>query len=102
MCSSDLHPALGPLVRVESLAARPLALTPQEAATIARALDAVREGRSRETEIYLSPIAADDAFQALVEADGVRIGERRLDWEATAAFAADLAAAAGGALAPGR
>ena len=85
------HPAFGHLVRVEGLSARPLSLTPQEATTISRALAAVRAGRSAETEIYLSPIASDDAFQALVEADGVRCAGRFLPWPEVDTLAEDLA-----------
>lgn len=85
-----VHPALGPLLRLEGLTPRPLSLTPQEAQTIARALTAVRTGRSTETEIYLSPIASDEAFQALVERDGVRCGERFLGWAEVEELAAGL------------
>jgi hypothetical protein len=88
------HPALGRLVRLEGLSAQPLALTPQEATTIARALTAVRAGRSTETEIYLSPIASDDSFQALVEPDGVRCAGRHLPWPEVDTLAEDLARAA--------
>lgn len=91
---SVVHPALGRLVRLEGLSARPLRLTPTEAATIARALLAVRDGRSSEREIYLSPIASDDAFQATVDGNGVVCGDRRLSWPEVAALAQDLAAAA--------
>lgn len=89
------HPALGRLIRLEGVSAQPLALTPQEAATIARALLAVREKRSAETEIYLSPIACDDAFQALVEADGVRCCGRLLRWNEVGVLADQLAECAG-------
>lgn len=89
------HPALGRLIRLEGVAAAPLSLTPQEAATIARALSAVREGRSSEREIYLSPIASDASFQALVEAEGLRCGERFLHWAMAERLAAQLLEAAG-------
>ena len=86
------HPALGRLLRLEGLSALPLSLTPQEAGTIARALAAVRAGRSAETEIYLSPIASDDSLQALVEPDGIRCADRRLPWAEVDTLAAEMAA----------
>lgn len=84
------HPALGPALRLTGLSISPLILSRQEAQTIAAALRAVRDGRSRETEIYLSPIASDGDFQALVEADGVRCHGQKLDWAAVDKLAADL------------
>jgi hypothetical protein len=74
------HRALGPLLRLDGAGPVPLELTPQEAQTIARALEAVRDGRSRETQIFLSPIASDGEFQAQVEADGIRLGDVLLPW----------------------
>ncbi|MCA1908269.1 MAG: hypothetical protein LDL39_07905 [Magnetospirillum sp.] len=84
------HPALGPLLRLSDLFAAPVVLTSAEAATIARAVDAVRAGKSTETEIYLSPMASDQDFQALVDKDGVRCGGRHLDWPQVAELAALL------------
>lgn len=91
LVSSVTHPALGPALRLTGLSTSPLILSHREAQTIAAALRAVRDGRSRETEIYLSPIASDDDFQALIEADGVRCHGQKLDWAAVDKLAADLA-----------
>jgi hypothetical protein len=87
------HPALGSMVRLEAGAMPPLRLMPAEAVTIARALDAVRQGRSAERTIYLSPMADDGEFLAEVEADGLRLGDRRLDWESVRGLAERLIAA---------
>lgn len=84
------HPALGPLLRLTDLFAAPVVLNAAEATTIARALDAVRQGQSPETEIYLSPIASDHDFQALVGQDGITCGERHLPWPQVAELAALL------------
>jgi len=81
------HPALGPLLRLTDLFNAPVVLNAAEATTIARALDAVRLGKSSETEIYLSPIASDHDFQALVDKDGVTCGEIHLDWPQVAELA---------------
>jgi len=81
------HPALGPLLRLSDLFAAPVVLNAIEATTIARALEAVRLGKSAETEIYLSPIASDHDFQALVDEDGVTCGDVRLDWRQVAELA---------------
>jgi hypothetical protein len=85
------HRALGPLLRLEAPGLR-LAFTPAEASTVARALTAVLEGRSQETEIYLSPIASDGAFAAAVGPDGVTLdGAGALDWPAVEQLAKALA-----------
>lgn len=91
------HPRLGAMIRLEAVAAQPLSLTAGEARTIALAMRAVHAGRSAETEIFLSPIASDEAFVARVEADGLRCVDL-LDWpqvEALAARLLDLAQEAG-------
>lgn len=88
------HPAFGRLVVLSGLTASPLRLTPQEATTVARALLAVRDGRSREREIYMSPIASDDDFTALVGPEGVSIGDHALDWTAVTTLAEGLLAGA--------
>jgi hypothetical protein len=87
------HPALGPLLRLEAEGLPPLRLMPAEAATIARALDAVRHGRSAERTIYLSPMADDGEFLAEVEGDGLRLAGIRLGWDEVEDLAARLAAA---------
>lgn len=84
------HPALGPLLRLTDLFAAPVVLNTAEATTIGRALDAVRTGKSTETEIYLSPMASDQDFQALVGQDGITCGECHLDWPQVAELAALL------------
>jgi hypothetical protein len=85
------HFALGPMWRLEAGALR-LDLTPAEASTVSRALKAVREGRSLETEIYLSPVASDGAFSAIVKPDGVALaGAGDLDWPSVERLAEALA-----------
>ena len=69
------HRALGSLLRLSIGNAPALLLTPNEAAILSRALSAVREARSAERIIFLSPIASDGDFTATVEGDGIRIGE---------------------------
>lgn len=85
------HRALGPLLRLDGAGPVPLDLTPQEAQTIAHALEAVRDGRSREPQIFLSPIASDGEFLAQVEADGVRLGGVLLPWPQVGELARQLA-----------
>lgn len=86
------HFAFGSLRRLEAAGLR-LDLTDDEAATVARALKAVLEGRSPETEIYLSPIASDGAFAASVTADGVTLaGAGAFDWPAVKRLANALTA----------
>ena len=88
------HRALGMMVRLETDALPPLQLTPQEAVTIARALDAVRDGRSAEPQIYLSPIGDDGEFLATAEADGLRLGSLFLDWAEVGDLARQLSSTA--------
>ena len=88
------HRALGRMIRLEAGPLPPLLFTPQEAATIARALDAVRSGRSAEPQIYLSPIGDDGEFLAVAEDGGMRLGPLLLDWPRIEAMAARLAAMA--------
>lgn len=89
------HRALGRMLRLylaDDLFV--LDLTAQEAHTLALALAAVREGRSPEREIYLSPIACDRPFICRVIGPGLAIdmgsGELRLDWEQAGRLAAAL------------
>ena len=93
--SLTLHPALGRMVRVEGCSARPLLLTPLEAQTVARALEAVRQGRSSEREISLCPIGSDDFFQAEVGPDGIQCGPTFVPWTGVEPLAAQLLSAAG-------
>jgi hypothetical protein len=89
------HPALGRLIRLEGAAAQPVLLTEAEAQTIALALLAVRDGRSAETEIFLSPIASDAAFEAKVMPDGIHLNGRHLCWAEAEGLAAELMRHAG-------
>lgn len=84
------HPALGPMIRLEIPPHSALRLLPAEAATIARALNAVREGRSAEHQIYLSPMADDGEFLADVEEGGLRLGGSLLDWNSVEDLATRL------------
>ena len=80
------HRALGPLLRLMVGNAPALDLTPNEAAILSRALLAIREGRSAERTIFMSPIASDGDFTATVVGDGLALGEEgghgrvRLSW----------------------
>lgn len=94
LVATTTHPGLGRLVTLSGLSARPLKLTPREASTIAAALAAVRDGRSTVPDVYLSPIACDDEFHALVEPDGLRCGDRLLPWDVVAELSAALEARA--------
>jgi hypothetical protein len=85
------HFAFGSLLRLEAAGLR-LDLTPAEAASISRALAAVLEGRSQETEIYLSPVASDGEFAASVKPDGVTLaGAGEFDWPSAERLAKALA-----------
>ena len=90
------HRALGRLIRLTLDGDIRLDFTPEEAATVSRALTAVREGRSTEREIYMSPIASDHEFSGVVLADGVRVtvGGRaaQLGWAEVERLAQDLIA----------
>jgi hypothetical protein len=67
------HRAFGRLIRLTLDSDTRLDFTAEEAATVSRALTAVREGRSAEREIYMSPIASDHDFSGTVLAEGVRV-----------------------------
>jgi hypothetical protein len=67
------HRAFGRLIRLSLDGDTRLDFTPEEAATVSRALTAVREGRSLEREIYMSPIASDHEFSGAVLTEGVRV-----------------------------
>ncbi len=53
-----------------------LRFTPAEASNLSLALLAVRRDISPEREIYMSPIASDDAFNGQVVESGMRISVR--------------------------
>ena len=86
------HPVLGSARCLTGLSRSPLILSHGEAQTIAAALRAVRDGRSPETEIYLSPIASDADFHVKVDGDGIHCHGQRLDWGAVEKLATDLVA----------
>jgi hypothetical protein len=76
-----------------------LRLTPAEASSLSLALVAVSRGISPEREIYMSPIASDDAFDGRLVENGMRIklrdAEIDLDRDRMEALAAELASAIG-------
>lgn len=88
------HRALGPLKTLRVGNGPTLRLTPQEAQTLALALTAVRDGKSAEREIYLSPIASDHGFVAQVGRDGVEVeiatSRTALDWAGVSRLVAQL------------
>lgn len=89
------HRMLGPMVRLEFARRLGFDLTAQEAGILARALAAVREGKSKVDEVYMSPIASDADFSGKVGSDGVTVGATEpiaLPWEEVGALAAALAA----------
>jgi hypothetical protein len=90
------HRALGPLKALTVASSPALRLTPQEAATLSLALAAVRDGRSPEREIFLSPIASDHYFCAHVGPTGIAVetpaGLQSLAWEAVSDLIAQLQA----------
>ena len=70
--------------------------TRQEAAIVARALDAVTQKKSSEQQIYMTPIASDHDFEALVGVAGIIVAsagcaEVALDWDETRSLAQALA-----------
>jgi hypothetical protein len=67
------HRAFGRLIRLSLDGDTRLDFTSEEAATVSRALTAVREGRSLEREIYMSPIASNHEFSGAVLTEGVRV-----------------------------
>ncbi len=95
--SSTRHRALGKQVRVQFADDFVLRFTPAEASSLSFALLAVSDGISPEREIYMSPIASDDAFVGTVRTVGMSIattsGAIDLEWEKVRLLAASLAAA---------
>jgi hypothetical protein len=90
------HRAFGRLIRLTLDSDTRLDFTTEEAATVSRALTAVREGRSAEREIYMSPIASDHDFTGSVLTDGVRVTIAEccvdLEWNEVERLARDLIA----------
>jgi hypothetical protein len=70
-------------------------LTVQEASILARALAAVREGKSAVDEVYMSPIASNGDFSGKVGTDGISVAADApiaLGWDEVGKMAAALAA----------
>lgn len=93
------HRGLGAMVRLTLVDGLSFDLTLPEARILARALKAVREGKSSVDEVYMSPIASDADFSAKVAPDGLLLQARepplRLGWPQVGAIAASLADLAG-------
>jgi hypothetical protein len=74
-------------------------LTTEEARTLSRAMAAVRDGKSKVDEIYMSPIASDRDFVAKVLDDGLSVaakeGDIRLEWGEVGTISQSLATLAG-------
>jgi hypothetical protein len=91
------HRALGPMVRLTVADGYRFNLTFQEARTLARALAAVKDGRSSADEVYLSPMGSDGKFHAKVHPDELVIAAMNpplvLAWSEVGAIADALAAA---------
>jgi hypothetical protein len=66
-----IHRGLGGMIRLHLGENLTFNLTPQEARTLARALAAVRTGKSKVEDVYMSPIASDGDFFAKVTEDGL-------------------------------
>ncbi len=92
------HRALGAMVRLTIADGYRFNLTFQEARTLARALAAVKDGRSAVEEVYLSPMGSDGEFHVKVRPDGLIVEALNpplmLDWSDVGAIADALAAAA--------
>jgi hypothetical protein len=92
--TKSVHRAFGRLIRLTLDTDTRLDFTAEEAATVSRALTAVREGRSAEREIYMSPIASDHEFCGAVRPNGIRIAiggaALDLDWDGVDRLARDL------------
>jgi hypothetical protein len=90
---------MGQQIRLQLAPDYVLRLTPAEASSLSFALIAVSRGISPEREIYMSPIASDDAFDGRLVENGMRIklrdAEIDLDRDRMEALAAELASAIG-------
>jgi hypothetical protein len=95
--SRTQHRVLGQQIRMQLTRDFELRFTAAEASSLSFALVAVRDGASPEREIYMSPIASDEAFVGLVGDTGISIalatGALNLDWQGVTALANSLAAA---------
>jgi hypothetical protein len=94
------HRHFGALVTIR-IGEQPLRrLTPNEAGILSRALAAVANGSSAEKQIFMSPIASDQEFEALAQDDGVAVkalgcSDIFLDWTQTRVLAEALAKLSG-------
>lgn len=97
--SSVQHRVMGQQIRLRLADEFELRFTPAEASSLSLALVAVSRGISPEREIYMSPIASDEAFVGQVKDDGLHIVVRdtayTLDWKTTNELASTLATAIG-------
>ncbi|WP_457798231.1 hypothetical protein [Methylocystis sp. S23] len=94
------HGAFGALATLRFPGQPSRRFTLREASIVARALEAVASGGSLEREIYMSPIASDQDFEARVEGEGVVVAgagcpDVSLAWPEAAELARALRAAAG-------
>ncbi|MGO9134189.1 MAG: hypothetical protein ACLP8A_09110 [Methylovirgula sp.] len=88
------HRMLGPMIRLDFPGDLVFDLTAQEAGILARALAAVREGKSKVDEVYMSPIASNGDFSGKVGADGISLAAAApiaLGWDEVGKLAAALA-----------
>ncbi|MBA3022408.1 MAG: hypothetical protein FP821_00745 [Sideroxydans sp.] len=97
--ASVQHRVMGQQIRLRFADDIELRLTPAEASSLSLALVAVSRGISPEREIYMSPIASDDAFVGTAQESGMhvalRAGDLVMDWNGVESLAAALAAAIG-------
>ncbi len=95
--SGTQHRLLGRQIKLQLAQDFVLKFTPAEASSLSFALVAVRDGISPEREIYMSPIASDEAFVGTVLDHGMSIampvGALELDWSKVGLLAESLAAA---------
>ncbi len=92
------HRLLGPMIRLEFGGALGFDLTTQEAGILARALAAVRDGKSPVDEVYMSPIASNGDFSGKVGPEGLNVAAAEpiaIGWDEVGKIAAALAETAG-------
>lgn len=93
------HRVLGRQIRLCFANEIALRFTPAEASSLSLALVAVSRSISPEREIYMSPIASDDAFVGKATETGMLISQREadieLEWPTVDKLAAALAEAIG-------
>ncbi len=92
------HRMLGPMIRLEFGGRLSFDLTAQEAGILARALAAVREGKSPVDEVYMSPIASNGDFSGKVGPAGISVAAVppiAVGWDEVGKIANALAALSG-------